>query len=226
VNHPRHGLSAHITQQGKPSELAGASGRAARAAKGRSILAEIEELGALAHQEPIEKLLAAVWTEVQPNLLEHLVTDLVALGVFESLEDILDFLKVVAIVIAAVVDWIKSCGNLNSHDKSQLNLGIEVPFAEIARVMDHHSRSPALSTIAKMRTHEDAPNSSILKSFFLPMQDVLGFFCGGDEKTGHPTTGMERLLLLGNRGGFCGRRSIRSRARQTGKPTRRLPGTV
>ena len=72
------------------------------------------------------------------QLLVHVLADPVALALLKLVEQFLDFLKVVPIVVLLVVDrWVEGSRDFDFHHVADVLVGIQIPFAKVARIVNH-----------------------------------------------------------------------------------------
>jgi hypothetical protein len=97
-----------------------------------SILAEIKLLRGLAAQRILDELLATLRTEIEPELLIHVVTHRVAAILFHPLENILHLLEVVAVIAVGIhFDGIDRGIHLDLDDVAEVVLGVDRSLAQI-----------------------------------------------------------------------------------------------
>jgi hypothetical protein len=100
-----------------------------------SVLAEPDRLGDgdLPAQGILEELLSALGAEVESQLLIHVGADLIVFDVFQALENVLDFLEVIAVVFF-FAGGRRIQGGIDFHFDyvSQIIFRIEIPLAQIA----------------------------------------------------------------------------------------------
>jgi hypothetical protein len=105
--------------------------------RSRSVLAEVHQVCGLTSHNPLHEVLAAFGAKIEPHLLVYFVGDVVIVRLFQTFQDILYLLEMIPIVVNAVVERVEDSRNINPHDVAKVVLGIEIPFAEIARVTNH-----------------------------------------------------------------------------------------
>jgi hypothetical protein len=106
-------------------------------------------LGEIQHSGVIENLrgrrservhgesLPALRTQIEPQLLIDVLADLTAVRLLQMFKEILDFFEMISVVLLIADDRIESGGDFNFDDVMQVFLGIQLSFAQIARVMNH-----------------------------------------------------------------------------------------
>jgi hypothetical protein len=96
--------------------------------------AELERLGGnrLASQGVLDELSAAFGTKIKSQLLINVVADLIAGRILHAFQDVLDLLKMIAIVFIAIGRrWIERGENFDFDDIAKIILRIELPLAPI-----------------------------------------------------------------------------------------------
>jgi hypothetical protein len=67
-----------------------------------SVAAKSKRLGSLSRQRILDELPAALRAKIEPQLLIHVVADLLASRILHPLQNILDFLEMIVVVILAI----------------------------------------------------------------------------------------------------------------------------
>lgn len=104
---------------------------------GKSVLAEVEHVSVFTPQRSLGELPATFGTEIETHVLTDFVSDFIILDIFHPLEDIMNLLKVIAIVVNTLIDRIEDCRYLDLDFVTEIVLGIEIAFAKIARITNH-----------------------------------------------------------------------------------------
>jgi 3',5'-cyclic AMP phosphodiesterase CpdA len=104
-----------------------------------SIVAELEDLGGFAAEGVLAELPAALGAEVEAESLEDIVADLVAFGVLQSLEEVLDFAEVIAVSLLLHHHRIKRGTDFDLHNVAEILRGIQLSFTQIASIVNHYA---------------------------------------------------------------------------------------
>jgi len=103
-----------------------------------SILAEIEDLDIVPAERITQKLPATFGTQVETQLPINVFAYLVGVGLLQTFKDIVNLLKVIAVVVLFFDHGrIKSGRDFYLHHVAKVFVGIEFPFAHIARIPNH-----------------------------------------------------------------------------------------
>jgi hypothetical protein len=100
------------------------------AVRRHSVLAELEELDGFAPERVLDELFVTRRAQVEAQLLVDIRADLIAIGLFELFEDVMDFLHVVALV-TLLVDRHRIERRIDLHldDVAKVLFRIEFPMA-------------------------------------------------------------------------------------------------
>ena len=118
------------------------------------VVAEIEVFSLATAERTAEEISSAIAANVETELLVNILADLRVFAVFESLQYILDLLKVVGVVIRRVFERVKRRIDFHLHYVTKVGLGIEPTLTTVARVVNHCvTSSPKIASALKQENH-------------------------------------------------------------------------
>ncbi len=149
-----------------------------KSAKGRPlpaidlVVAEIEVLSLATAERTAEEFSSAIGANVETELLVNILADLRVFAVFESLQNILDLLKVVGVVIRRVFERVERRIDFHLHYVTKVGLGIEPTLTTVARVVNHCvTSSPRIASALERQNHATRTKRH-------PFQESMAFASG------------------------------------------------
>jgi len=127
-------LGLQTTRRASPpaTQFLAANGAETNDGDDASVAAKPKRLGNLAPQRVLDELPAAIRTEIEPQLLIHVVADLIVGRILHAFQDILDFFEVVAVVILVVGRRRIERGiDLDFDDVTEIVLWIKFPLSQV-----------------------------------------------------------------------------------------------